>query len=400
MKKLIAILFFLGCAIGAYFFGLEKAFVNPYPAVCNLVAQKIFLEDEPVKKWHRTCLRRQRLVTPYSPRKLVIKDINNVLGLLNVSHLEVFDSAAVKSIWIGESKETGLETDFVDSELVIFKIHPQSPAEKAGLKKGDVLVAINGEQPNPWDAQSQSGNYLIERQKQKMNIKIKTETIQRFEQITFSPFDKGLVIHIPSFQARFFSDEKLQEISDKMTGKRRVVVDLRGNSGGNFVAGLRFLSTFICKPEEVGRLVRPRAEKKTSVEMPDDLRDEKQIEVLNRHFEVLLKTFPTKNCYRGEVRVLVDGKSASVAEMVGQALKEFRQAKLLGNVSRGQLLVGVWYPLDEVGPGVQISIPEAYYISAQKHRIEGRGVDLDKVLYYDLDELQAGSDTWIKKALD
>lgn len=400
MKKILAILFFFGCAIGAYFFGVEKAFVNPYPAVCNLVAQKIFLEDDPVKKWHRICLRRQRLVTPYSPRKLVIKDINNVLGLLNVSHLEVFDSAAVKSIWVGESKETGLETDFVDSELVVFKIHPNSPAEKVGFKKGDVLVTINGQQPNPWEARSESGLYVVQRHKEKMNIKIKTETIQRSEQITFSKFDKGLAIHIPSFQARFFSDEKLQEISDKMAGARRVIVDLRGNSGGNFVAGLRFLSTMICKPSEVGRLVRTRAEKKTSLEMPDDLRDEKQIEVLSGHYEVLLKTFPQKSCYRGELRVLVDGKSASVAEMVGQALKEFRQAKLLGNVSRGQLLVGVWYPLDEVGPGVQISIPEAYYISAQKHRIEGHGVDLDKVLYYDLDELQAGQDTWIKKALD
>lgn len=399
MKKILAIIFFVGCAVGAYFFGLEKSFVNPYPIVCDLVAQKIFLADEPIKKWHRTCMRRQRLVTPYSPRKLIIKDINNVLGLLNVSHLEIYDASAVRSIWKGESKETGIEADFVDSELVIFKIHPHSPAATAGLKKGDVISTINGEQPNPWEAQSESGTYVIERRREKRSVQIKTAVIQRSEQITLEKRGKALVIQIPSFQARFFSDEKMQEIAEGVVQSTRVVVDLRGNVGGNFVSGLRFLSNFICQPAEVGSLIRPRSVEKTSAEMPNDLRDEKQLEKLNQNHKLSLKTFASKICFKGEVRVLVDGKTASVAELVAQALKEFRQALLLGNVTRGQLLVGVWYPLNEVGPGVEISIPEAYYISAQKRRIEGSGVDLDKVLYYDLDELQSGADTWIRRAL-
>ncbi|MNL26661.1 Peptidase family S41 [compost metagenome] len=105
-------------------------------------------------------------------------------------------------------------------------------------------------------------------------------------------------------------------------------------------------------------------------------------------------------CFKGRVRVLVDGKSASVAEMVAQALKERRGALIEGAPSRGQLLVGVWYPMDEVAPGVQISIPEAIYESVQKYRIEGQGVQIDKVLYYYLPEMQAGVDSWVKRALD
>ncbi|MEK2644783.1 S41 family peptidase [Bdellovibrio sp. BCCA] len=401
MSRLLAILLAISCAFAAYHITVQRGFVNPYPVVCDLVAEKIFLEDEQVRKWKRTCHRRSRLVTPYSPKKLVIKDINNVLGLLNVSHLEVYDSSEVKSIWRGEALETGIESEFVDSELVIFKLHPKSPAAMQGLRKGDVIKSINGDQPNPWEAQTESGTYTIERGKETHTFDIKATNIIRSESVTFEKLkNNAAVIQIPSFRADFFKDEKIKELEIKLKDVRRLVVDLRGNVGGNFVAGLRFLSLIICTPEEVGRLIKPRFAKNNSAELPNDLRDEKQLEILDQHREVILKTFKQNECYRGDVRVLVDGKTSSVAELVAQALKEFRKAPLLGSPSRGQLLVGVWYPLSEVGPGVEISIPEALYLSQKKHRIEGNGVELDRVLYYNLSEMQAGIDSWVKKALD
>lgn len=396
-----AILLALGCAYAAYHFTLQKGFVNPYPAFCDLVSQKIFLDDAKIKNWKKTCQRRSRLVTPYSQKKLIIKDMNNVLALLKVSHLEVYDSKEVASIWRGESLETGIESQFVDGELVIFKVHPNSPAEDLGLRRGDIIQTINAEQPNPWEAQAQQGSYLILRKDQEFSVKIKPRAIIRSEEMTLQTRSAGHgVLKVPSFRAAFFADEKLQKIEADLQPLKRVVVDLRGNAGGNFVAGLRFLSLFLCKSELVGSLERPRAAVKSSAEFPNDLNDQAQLAILDTHSEVLLKTYAQKSCYNGEVRVLVDGKSSSVAEMVAQALKEFKKAPLLGSPSRGQLLVGVWYPLDDVAPGVQISIPEAVYLSQKKYRIEGQGVELDRVLYYHLPEMQAGIDSWEKKALD
>ncbi|NUN05706.1 MAG: carboxy-terminal processing protease [Bdellovibrio sp.] len=401
MKRLLAVLFVISCACTAYYFSVHKTFVNPYPIVCDLVAEKIFLDDTQVNKWKRLCHRRSRLVTPYSQKKLVIKDINNVLGLLNVSHLEVYDSSDVKKIWQGESQETGIESEFVDGELVIFKVHPQSPAALVGLKKGDVIESINGQQPNPWEAQSESGQYLIQRGSTKNTYALKTAVIQRSEAITVEKLkNDSALVQVPSFRANFFNEEQMLDLQKNLKGVRHLVVDLRGNSGGNFVAGLRFLSTLICQPEEIGRLIRPRAKQQGLAELPNRLQDEEQLAVLDQHKEVLLKTFANENCYRGDVRVLVDNKTSSVAEMVAQALKEFRKAPLLGGPSRGELLVGVWYPLEEVGRGVRISIPEALYVSHGQHRIENNGVQLDKVLYYDLSEMQSGVDSWVKKALD
>ena len=97
---------------------------------------------------------------------------------------------------------------------------------------------------------------------------------------------------------------------------------------------------------------------------------------------------------------MVDGKTASVAEMVAQALKEIRGAKIWGTPSGGELLLGVWYSLDELVKGAQVSIPEAIYTSRQGHAIEGQGVSLDRVIYYNLREMQSGTDSWVRQALD
>lgn len=402
MKYFLAILLAMASGYVAFSYATKVGFVNPYPVVCELVANRIYLEDEDVvSKWKKTCLQRSRLVKFTSPKDLIIKDLNNVFSLLGVSHLEMYDSTAVKSIWTGEAQEIGIEAEFVDSELVVFKVHPKSPADVIGIKRGDIIISINGEQPNPWEAKTTSGHYVVKRLKAEIKLDLKVAEILRNEDLHFQEVRKGTAhLEIPSFRAEFYSEEKINSLRQKLRGMNELVVDLRGNIGGNFVAGLRLLSLFICSPEEVGRLVRPRVEMSSYQEMPNDLDDEKQIAVLNQNKGVLLKTFSSSDCYQGKVSVLVDGGTASVAEMVAQALKEFRKALIMGSPSRGQLLVGVWYPVPEIGPGVEISIPEAIYLSHKEHRIEGLGVELDKILYYNISEMQSGIDSWVKKALD
>ncbi len=401
MKYFWSIFFAFLCALGAYQLTLQKGFVNPYPIVCDLVAEKIYLDDEAIKPWQKTCLKRSRLVTPTSSKALIIKDLNNVFGLLKVSHLEIYDSREVRSIWSGESLQTGIESEFVDSELIILKVQRGSPAAKLGLKVGDIVKTINKEQPNPWEAQTVSGIYELVRAKKSWVVNIKADSLLREEKIETQDLGKQKsLIRVPSFRAEFFSKGEIERLSLSLRKSKLVIVDLRGNAGGNFVAGLRFLSLFMCEPTEIGRLIKPRYPQKNETELVNDLRDEEQIKMLNTHRELVLKTFARDTCYKGPVRVLVDGKAASVAEMVAQALKERRQALIEGAPTRGQLLVGVWYPVGEVSPGVQISIPEALYMSVGQHRIEGQGVQLDRTLDYKLGEMQAGIDSWVQRVLD
>lgn len=400
MNRILSVVLAILCLFIAYQYTVQVSFINPYPEVCDLVAQKIFLDTKQIKKWKKVCHGRSRLVTPYSPKKLIIQDINNVLDLLHVSHLVVYDSSDVKDIWKGESLETGIESEFVDSELVIFKIHPRSPAELVGLKKGDIIKAINGEAPNPWEAQTISGKFLIERGKDRKVYTLKTAAVIRDEEIKFRKIDEDSgILEIPSFRAEFFSSKKIQDHSKNIQNLKNLIVDLRGNVGGNFVAGLRLLSLMNCSPQIIGSLIKTHSTNHSKVIMPNNLSDEKQIEIFEKYKEINLKTFAVSHCYHGKLSVLVDNKTASVAEMVAQALKEFNSAKVLGIPTRGQLLVGMWYPLESLGAGAKISIPEAFYLSHKNHRrIESEGVELDQVLYYDISELQVGRDSWVKNA--
>ncbi|UYL09587.1 S41 family peptidase [Bdellovibrio sp. SKB1291214] len=400
LKRIAAIIFTMACAYGAFHLTMNQSFVNPYPVVCDLVLDKIYLPNKEISGWHRKCMERAELVTPYTKKNLILRDINNTLSLLQVSHLEIYDAPEVRGIWRGEVKETGLSGEFVDSELVIFKVLPQSPAERLGFKKGDIIVTINGEQPSSWAVESEAGDYQIHRGQEVFTIKLHPGVVKRNENMQISKLsERSALLEVPSFRAEFFTDEKVKKVSQELKKYQSVVVDLRNNAGGNFVAGLRFLSLFICEPTLVGKLEKPKSNL-GKAEMPDILNDEKQLEILEKSREVNLRTFRSPSCFAGNVKVLVDGRTSSVAEMVSQALKEYRGAPLRGAPSRGQLLVGVWYPMDEVGQGVQISIPEALYISGKGHRIEGHGVQLDKVLYYNLPQMQAGIDSWVKSFQD
>lgn len=376
-------------------------FKNPYPIFCDFVAEKIFISDEKLTSWKKTCHSRSRLVTEKSPPELLIKDMNNILGLLEVSHLEIFAPQEVKSIWKGENSETGIEAQFVDSELIVFKVHPGSPAADTGIKKGDIVRTINGEQPNPWDVRTQTGIYEVVQGGVLTDIYLKARSIVRSEDISVQKVNsQSAQLAVPSFRASYFEQKSLDRLQEDLKKYKKVVVDLRGNAGGNFVAGLRFLSLFMCDSQEIGKLIKPKFPDEISAELPNNLKDTEQLKVLDTSKEVILRTYQNSKCYKGTVRVLVDGRTASVAELVAQALKDYRQAAVEGAPSRGHLLVGVWYPMPEIGQGVEISIPEAVYETTLGRRIEHHGVEVDRVLYYDIAEMQAGIDSWVKNTLD
>lgn len=395
--KIPATLFLIFCSFVSFEFVVRETFVNPYPIVCNLVADKIYLKDHQISNWKRICLRRAKLVTPFSSKKNLIQDINNVFELLKVSHLEIYDSSQVKNIWTGESIDTGLVGDFVDGEFVVFRVQAGSPAEKLGIKKGDIIEAINSENPSSWAAANEGGRYKVRRGLVTFLFQINKTTFKRDDSPFVEPLSRSIkLVTVPSFRADFFTSEKLEKLYQSFKDSNSLIVDLRGNAGGNFVAGLRFLSLFMCEEKNIGKLVKPRSQMSSKVVLTDDLDDEHQVDILENNAEIILKTYSRKSCFRGPVKVLIDGKTTSVAEMVAQAFKEIKASYIGGAPSRGQLLVGVWYPVSEVSPGVQISIPEAYYESQGGQTIEGQGVSVDRILYYNLPEMQRGLDSWVE----
>jgi len=390
-------LFFLGVGVRV---ALQNPPLNTYAQICHFVSEHIYLRAEKTRAWARSCLQRSKKIERQTPLPVILEDLNSQFSLLQTSHLSIYDSEQSRKVWEGTSKETGIDSQFVEGELAILRVHPRSPAEKAGLRMGDVIYRINNELGTPEAAETTSGTYLIQRHKKLTEYKIETRELRREEAPELIRLtQKTALFRVPSFRAEFFQREKwLSQVAELKTYKK-IIIDLRGNLGGNFVAGLRFLSPFMCSPQDIGYIWKPKSSLKKETILPDELEDERQIEILNQSFLVHLWTFADYDCLTASVAVLVDSGTASAAEMVAQALKDYIGAKIFGTASAGQLLVGVWYPVPELAEGVKLSIPEAVYQTRRGHKIEGPGVQVDKSLYYHLEELANGEDSWVKSAV-
>jgi carboxyl-terminal processing protease len=392
--------FFMACLALGVMVVKKNPTVNAYAQICYFVSEHIYLSHDEVKSWTRSCLQRAKLVKKETTVGTVIQDLNSQFSNLNTSHLSIYNAEESRKVWRGESKETGIESQFIDGELVIVRVHKDSPAEKAGLRMGDVIYRVNNELGDPSVVESSSGKYLIQRQKKITEYKIEAQEMFRDEVPELIPqSNQTVVFKVPSFRAEFFEKEKWRHQVAELKKYKKIIIDLRGNLGGNFVAGLRFLSPFMCSPQDIGYLWKPKSKLKKEMVLPDDLNDETQLEVLDQSFLVKLWTFEDYECLTATVAVLVDSGSASTAEMVAQALKDYIGAKIFGSASAGQLLVGVWYPVPELAEGVRISVPEAVYQTRRGHKIEGPGVQVDRVLYYHLNEMENGEDSWVKHAV-
>ena len=78
--------------------------------------------------------------------------------------------------------------------------------------------------------------------------------------------------------------------------------------------------------------------------------------------------------YSGQITVLINRGSGSASEMAASALRETRDAYIIGEKSAGQVLVSV---LGKVARGFEIQYPITDYITIKGKRLEGSGVQPD-----------------------
>lgn len=394
-----------GCLALGFFFAtykvvISQSFYNPYPEICEFVESTIYIEPSKLENWMNLCRSREKLVESWSPKNLIIKDINNVFDQLKISHLRVYDEEDVQEHWQGQVKATGIEAAFVEGELVVFYVHQGSPAEAAGLRKYDVILSIDGEHPSEKLARTSSGLFKVQRGFVQQDVRINEAEFELNDIVEVVSQDRGqAVLRIPSFRESVFKDQNLTGVMQQLGGARDIVIDLRGNLGGNFYAGLEVLSYFFCESKVVGELIRPRFKDLPTQDLPFKLDDHFHIAKLKRSSRLRLVTPKQEHlCLKKPRAVLVDSQTSSVAELVALAFREHLSVPLLGSVTAGKLLVGMWYPWPELGRQVEVSVPEAYFESTQGINPEEKGVSPDQILYYRLSDFQKGQDSWLTQA--
>jgi carboxyl-terminal processing protease len=220
----------------------------------------------------------------------------------------------------------GLETDLRDGWLIVVAPLPGGPAERAGLQPGDRIIEIAGKVAKGWTSEEAS-NALRGKPGTSVTLKIERPGLT-------SPIELTLVrstIHqsavrrssmiadgVGYIDLKAFSDSTAKEVTGAIstllrTGMQTLVLDLRANPGGLLTQGVRVSDIFL-NPGQ--RIVSMRGR------VPDANRD---------YADTAKQRWPDLNLI-----ALVDGRSASAAEIVAGALQDHDRAVIVGTPTYGK----------------------------------------------------------------
>jgi carboxyl-terminal processing protease len=280
----------------------------------------------------------------------------------------------------------GCATLGAECRLLIIAPIAESPAERAGLKSGDLILAADGT--------SLDGLTVDEARDRIRGPKgsVVTLTVRRGADV---PFDLAItrdVVHEREVVTRDladgtvgyvrlsgFSDDGAIELRDALTadiaaGQKKLILDLRGNPGGYVTAARSVASQFIGS----GVLFWEQ--------------DSKGGQVATEATAGGVATSPDL-----QIVCLIDGGSASASEIVAGALQDTKRATLVGQTSFGKGTVQQWQELSGEGGAFKLTI--ARWLTPDKRWIHDVGLTPDVAVEVPTD-LPAGADPILDKALD
>lgn len=159
-----------------------------------------------------------------------------------------------------------------------------------------------------------------------------------------------------------------------------LIVDLRGTPGGS-LAAKTLIEGLISQPMDMGWFTAnawwrahdaaPTAQEIASQPVSDFSDPQAAFRTLMSEGLLRVEVRPAEHVYAGPVFVLIDGETASVAELAAATLGGSGRAVLIGERTAGELLTADTLPLPE---GFALMTPLADYSDARLGRVEGVGV--------------------------
>ena len=276
---------------------------------------------------------------------------------------------------MSQDRETGV--------ITVLQVYDGSPAQEAGMRDGDTLYMVEGEEVTGEDLSDVVSKVKGEKGTQVTLTVLRADTGDEEEltitrdtieaQTVSCEMKEGNVgyIRITEFDTVTYEQykEALEDLEDQ--GMERLIVDLRSNPGGNLDTVCDILDLML--PE--GLIVYTEDKNGEREEYTSD----------------------EENQFDKPLVVMMNGYSASASEIFAGAIQDYGLGQIVGTQSYGKGVVQSVFDLQD-GTSVKLTIAE--YFTPNGRSIDGEGITPDVEVEYQYDENNPDADNQLEKAME
>lgn len=276
---------------------------------------------------------------------------------------------------MSQNNETGLVT--------IAQVYEDSPAEKAGIRAEDVLYKVDGKDLSDRELEEIVGDIKGEKGTEVELTLLRADTgkeetvtvvrdIVEAQTVAGEMKEDGVgYIKITEFDSVTFDqyESALKELEQQ--GMEKLIVDLRGNPGGNLVT--------VC---DILDLMLPGG---TIVSVKEKSGEEEEF------------TSDTERQFEKPLAVLINGYSASASEIFAGAVQDYGTGTIVGTQSYGK---GVVQQVFDLQDDTSLKLTIAEYYTPNGRNINGEGITPDVEVEYKYDKEHPEADNQLERAME
>jgi len=299
---------------------------------------------------------------------LVDKALKGLMTNLD-AHSTFMDTKSYKDLTVqtkGEFGGLGISVGMKDGALTVIAPLEGTPAMKAGVKAGDIILKIDDKATigmNIDEAvklmRGKPGTDIvltIVRKKEPKPLKIKiTRDIIKIDSVypkTIEKEDGILYLHVASFDQKVV--ESVKKAIAEHNNTKGIILDLRNNPGGLLDQATGLVDMFVDKGVIVSQKGRSKFE--------------------NVEYKATKEGTDTKT----PIVTIVNGGSASASEIVSGALQDFNRSVVVGEKTFGKGSVQIVMP---VGEEEALKLTVARYYLPSGRTIQAKGVTPDIIVH-------------------
>lgn len=306
-------------------------------------------------------------------------------------------------VQVSQNLETGI--------ITILRVFPGTPAEEAGLKKGDILYKVGALDVYDQELDTLVSQYIRGEEGTFVDLTVLRDgeeisaTVERrmVESVTVEAQllpDKTGYVMVTQFDL-VTADQFISAVDSlEKQGMERLVIDLRDNPGGVVDACVK-MAAYLLPEDQYEGTILSTADKNGKGDRYYCQGGKLLFEGSGSNPE-----YPMDDGHELDmpIAVLINGMSASASEVFAGALRDYGMATLVGTTSFGKGIVQALLPLDD-GSAVKVTI--AHYYTPSGHDIHKKGLEPDVEIELELDEDLIGQydvpldrDNQVQKAIE